>query len=450
MSKTAKLALPNIVAAQALKHITHNEALRALDAIVQIAVLDRHLSAPPVSPNGGDSYIVAAVASGAWAGKENQIAAWQNNAWAFYQPNEGWLAWVADENKLFVWDSAAWNEATQRAAKFGVNATADVTNRLSISAPASLFNHEGAGHQVKLNKNGVLDTASFLFQTGFSGHAEIGLTGDDNFHFKVSPDGASWKDAIIIDDVTGLVSFPFTPQDKNLLFNGDFALNQRSFAGGALAAATYGHDRWKADANGANYSLAGDVVTLTSGTLVQIIESPGLAGEIVTIGIGELTGGNVDIDIAGQAGTISAGAGRVGATLGIPPGSTGNITLKITPTSGAVTFKQVQLERGNMASLFAKRPAATELALCQRYFEVLKYSTGSYGDVGNVAGTFIPFNVQKRVSPTMTMIAHTTGGAASYNSLGYITEKGYRHTWSWSSTGQTYSDNVITNADAEL
>jgi Protein of unknown function (DUF2793) len=47
MDATSNLHLPFIVAAQAQKHVTHNEALRALDAVVQLAVLDRDLAAPP-------------------------------------------------------------------------------------------------------------------------------------------------------------------------------------------------------------------------------------------------------------------------------------------------------------------------------------------------------------------------------------------------------------------
>jgi len=37
---TAHLALPFIMAAQAQKHVTHNEALRILDGIVQLSVKD--------------------------------------------------------------------------------------------------------------------------------------------------------------------------------------------------------------------------------------------------------------------------------------------------------------------------------------------------------------------------------------------------------------------------
>ena len=50
---TAHLALPFIMAAQAQKHVTHNEALRLLDAMVQLSVLDRDLTAPLVSPADG-------------------------------------------------------------------------------------------------------------------------------------------------------------------------------------------------------------------------------------------------------------------------------------------------------------------------------------------------------------------------------------------------------------
>jgi hypothetical protein len=62
-----------------------------------------------------------------------------------------------------------------------------------------LLNHDGAGHQLKINKAAAADTASLLYQDAFSGRAELGLAGDDDFHFKVSPDGSTWKQAILID-----------------------------------------------------------------------------------------------------------------------------------------------------------------------------------------------------------------------------------------------------------
>ena len=108
MANSTNLILPFIEAAQAQKHVTHNEAILALDAIVQLAVLDRDLTAPPGSPADGDRYIVAATATGAWAGQENNIAARQDGVWKFFVPREGWLAWVADENVAVVFDGTAW------------------------------------------------------------------------------------------------------------------------------------------------------------------------------------------------------------------------------------------------------------------------------------------------------------------------------------------------------
>ncbi|MBX9864025.1 MAG: DUF2793 domain-containing protein [Hyphomicrobium sp.] len=221
MDETTHLKLPYILAAQSQKHVTHNEALRALDALVQLSVLDKDLAAPPGSPAAGARYIVGAAPTGAWSGHAAHIAAYQDSAWAFYVPLEGWLAWVGDENVLYAFDGAAWAPAhgVNPVAMVGVNATADATNRLSVASAASLFNHDGAGHQLKLNKASAGQTGSVLFQTGFSGRAEFGLAGDDDFQVKVSADGSTWKQAIVTDRTTGIVTFPFTPRREVLSAN---------------------------------------------------------------------------------------------------------------------------------------------------------------------------------------------------------------------------------------
>ena len=198
MDETPNLRLPYILAAQSQKHVTHNEAIRALDAVVQLAVLDRDLSSPPGSPAEGARYIVAASPSGAWSGQAGRIAAFQDGAWAFYEPGEGWLAWVADEDMLLVWSGTAWVGSLEQTPMLGINAAADTTNRLAVASAATLLNHAGAGHQLKINKAADTDTASLLFQTDFSGRAEMGLAGDDNWHIKVSPDGSNWYEAIVV------------------------------------------------------------------------------------------------------------------------------------------------------------------------------------------------------------------------------------------------------------
>ena len=94
------LLLPYLLAAQAQKHVTVNEALRLLDGLVQLAVLDRHLTAPPACPADGDRYIVASGATGAWAGWDLNVAYWVDGAWMRLVPRPGWQAWVVDEATL--------------------------------------------------------------------------------------------------------------------------------------------------------------------------------------------------------------------------------------------------------------------------------------------------------------------------------------------------------------
>ena len=84
MPNTVSLGLPLLVAEQAQKHVTHNEALRALDALVQLSVKDRDLASPPDLPADGDRYIVASSPTGVWAGHAADIAVWQDGAWDFH------------------------------------------------------------------------------------------------------------------------------------------------------------------------------------------------------------------------------------------------------------------------------------------------------------------------------------------------------------------------------
>ncbi|MEQ8282904.1 MAG: DUF2793 domain-containing protein [Parvibaculum sp.] len=75
---TELLGLPYIVPNQAQKHVTHNEVIRTLDALVRFAVKSRDLAAPPADPALGRRHIVADGVTGAWTGKDGQVAAWKH------------------------------------------------------------------------------------------------------------------------------------------------------------------------------------------------------------------------------------------------------------------------------------------------------------------------------------------------------------------------------------
>lgn len=215
MSETTRLGLPLIEAGQAQKHVTHNEALRLLDALVQTVVVDRDLSAPPAAPLDGEAHIVAAAPTGAWLGQAGRLAARIDGVWTFLTPRVGWSVWVADENRPVTWTGAAWVPTVEVMGDLahldgvGIGTAPDATNRLSVRAAAALFAAEpaasgGSGDmRLTLEKESVGDTASLLFQTGWSGRAEIGLAGDDDLQVKVSSDGSTWADALRIAAATG-------------------------------------------------------------------------------------------------------------------------------------------------------------------------------------------------------------------------------------------------------
>ena len=211
MSDTPLISLPLLEASQAQKHVTHNEALLQLDALLHLAVISRSLNTPPALPADGDRYLVANTATGEWLGHVGQLAFREAGSWRFAIPKMGWRLWVAAESLFLLFDGVTWLnlrsfDVLQNVGLLGVNTTADATNKLAVSSPSVLFNNAGSDQRVKVNKNAVGDTASVLFQDGFSGRAEIGLTGDYDFHFKVSADGTAFFESLLIARASGLVT----------------------------------------------------------------------------------------------------------------------------------------------------------------------------------------------------------------------------------------------------
>jgi hypothetical protein len=212
---TAHLALAFLAESQQHKEVTFNEALNRLDATVQLAVIDRDLAAPPTSPTEGDRYLVAAGGVGAWSGADGAIAAFFDGAWTVLAPAAGWVCWVADEKTLLVHDGTAWRDfgaavgALQNLMRLGIGTAADATNpfaaKLNNALWTAMTSGEGGSGDLRyvFNKETTANTGSLLFQTGFAGHAEVGLAGDDDLHFKVSPDGTAWYDALVLDRASG-------------------------------------------------------------------------------------------------------------------------------------------------------------------------------------------------------------------------------------------------------
>ena len=195
------LALPYLMPSQAQKHVTHNEALQMLDALVQLSAEGFDAATPPAAPALGETHVLAASPAGAWAGRPHAIAVWQGEGWLFLSPLPGWRAWGIAEQELRVWTGSAWAlppAETQNLARLGVGTMAGAANPLAVSGPATLLSHAGAGHQLKINKSASAETASLLFQSDWSGRAEMGLAGSDDFAVKLSDNGSSWNTALAL------------------------------------------------------------------------------------------------------------------------------------------------------------------------------------------------------------------------------------------------------------
>ncbi len=237
--QTPNLELPFILAAQAQKHVTHNEALLMLDSLTQIGVLDHDLAQPPTESQFGDRYIIATGAGGAWSGNDGKIAVWWDGAWRFFSPKPGWIAWVVDLGQLVVWTGGMWTpvvaELLGSLPTLGINATASTTNRLAVSAASSLFGHDGGGHRVFVNKSAIPETASVVFQTNYSGRAEIGTAGDDRLRVKVSADGSAWQDAIVVEHQSGFTSLKAFDSLQVVIAHGAVGVVPLPSAGGLLA-----------------------------------------------------------------------------------------------------------------------------------------------------------------------------------------------------------------------
>lgn len=198
---------------------------------------------------------------------------------------------------------------------------------------------------------------------------------------------------------------------RNLIINGDFRLNQRAFAGGALSAGVYGHDRWKADTGGANYSVSGRVATIASGSLVQAIEGA------------SITSGTYVVSWEGSATcTVDGVAKTSGQSFALTAGT--NCVVKF----GAGTLGKVQIEPGVIPTAFEVRPYDTELMLCQRYYvrfgetTAITIGTGFAADTLNVVACVVPPRPMRvapvsSVSAAVNILAVSAGGTAGTTSV---------------------------------
>lgn len=199
---------------------------------------------------------------------------------------------------------------------------------------------------------------------------------------------------------------------SNILFNTDFAINQRGYSSGSsLAGGTYGFDRWRGHAStaGSTHTLSGGVVTIDHTT-------PSASGFLVQ----PLEAGTLEV---GKTYTLSW-KGTAEAVVWYADGETGALhsdglytfvaatTNEIIYWEGdGVTVSEMKLEQGTSATPWEKPDISTELARCQRYYWKGKLAGEGFGRQYGLAshslalaGT-VSFPVTMRTAPSISTLS---------------------------------------------
>lgn len=114
------VTVPNLTGTMALTTIaTGTNALvttdmaagfRALDGLVMPNVLGYLTNTPPGSPANGDTYIIGAAPTGAWAGQGGKVTRYSTvaAAWEFYTPKNGWTLEANSARENYRYTGSAW------------------------------------------------------------------------------------------------------------------------------------------------------------------------------------------------------------------------------------------------------------------------------------------------------------------------------------------------------
>jgi Protein of unknown function (DUF2793) len=177
---------------------TYGDGERALFRGIQTLVMPNcksmALSTPPVSPTFGDTYVIGAAPSGAWAGQANSITAWAIDSqdgvvttgrWEFYAPQAGWRIYDQNTTAFYVWNGSVW-QLDKSAPKLVVTATATTT--LSPLSNSSFRINLNNNATVTLNiNNGAFDGQEITILYVQGGTTGSTVTAAANVHGFTTP-----------------------------------------------------------------------------------------------------------------------------------------------------------------------------------------------------------------------------------------------------------------------
>ena len=108
MAETPNLGLPLIASAQTQKHITLNESLWLVDALLQGTLSQIDQTTPPASPAPGEIFAIGVGATGDWASQDGNLAIWTEGGWRYVQPKDGWTLYSGTDFQQLRYLAGIW------------------------------------------------------------------------------------------------------------------------------------------------------------------------------------------------------------------------------------------------------------------------------------------------------------------------------------------------------
>lgn len=133
-------------------------------------------NSPPGSPGDGDRYVVTAVATGAWVGKEDQIAEYSTGlpGWVFTVPNEGYALRDDTANTMMLYSGTGWGN-------FGNAIDHNVLLNLTTGDPHTQYQKESekdaASGYAGLEADSTIGDTRHGSRSGGSLHSLVSTTG---------------------------------------------------------------------------------------------------------------------------------------------------------------------------------------------------------------------------------------------------------------------------------
>ena len=345
-----------------------------------------------------------------------------------------------------------------------------------------------ASTNVTLPTSGTLATTSGV-TTSISSAVNTALpSGAASSGLVYAPTGAAGAAAVTSD----MVGF------RNRIINGDDRIDQRnSYASQTItagAALAYTDDRFYVYSTGANvtgtdtnigstlypreYSLVG-AASVTGIWRCQRIEnsnSADLAGGNATFSVSlsdsllttvnwQIWYANTDnafgtvasptvTSISSGSFTVNSTLTRYSATVAIPAAATTGLQVCLSvgaQTSGNFISTNWQLEPGSFATPFERRFIGDELALAQRYYQLVsasaRFPASAASQYNNVS---IGFQVSPRTTPVVTLVTAPSTNLATSYIMNNVTTSGARFELLSSAAGDCYAINALYSISAEL